>query len=483
MAVTLAVWFALRANLWAAASPPPEQSSVRWDFVWQAALGEPLPAVSICPLLYDKKWAYAVEIDDGPVSTLGVAQPLLAEFNFTDAPPGLSGGHRHPFVGGAAVIVERSGTPNASFLNWSQLRQLQTKGWGVLNHSYWHSGNSWDPKAAMSVDQIKQDLFWSQTILASELGESQATTHLVYPNGYMPFELYLAEFGLQSGSRVGGRLCNLLNARADLHDIDRNYLDEPVWSKETNALWGLPKTPQAGDLVIDFTHGIQAGAQSPNQLRWRTRLGSIASRFGEGGSDEMWCAPTAAIINYIQTMRASLVESAKGHVTLTVTNSLPTTPLTIKIAGISPLSKLGTPRGSLLFRQNETVWITTPPLGVRKSTVPTQPKVERVYSASLDAQNPKGDAWHIVKFDRPTHIAAVRVLQHGEVHPGFELIIKTTASSGKSQILVNTPLKPNWGAWLLFPIVPTSKAQEAIQLELSTDPGLKAVEVWAGDSE
>jgi hypothetical protein len=68
-----------------------------WSWEWKPAADEiASPKVEICPLKYDKEWAYAVEIDDGPASTLTVAQPLLARFAFTDAPPGLAGGRSCP---------------------------------------------------------------------------------------------------------------------------------------------------------------------------------------------------------------------------------------------------------------------------------------------------------------------------------------------------------------------------------------------------
>jgi hypothetical protein len=392
----------------------------------------------------------------------------LEKFTYTDAPPGVSGGSAKPFVGGAAVFPLRLNTGNDTFLNWAQLRALRSQGWGVLNHSYWHSGNSWDPKAGLTAPQFRDELFWSQAILAAEAGDGRSPTHFVYPNGYMEYTPYLKEYGFHSASRVAGKFPHLANASVNFLDMDRNYLDESVWSKPGDPMAGIPATPGAGDFVIDFTHGMEADPNSANHKRWLTRLGTLAARSGRAGDDTLWCAPTSEVIDYTLAARAATVRTANGKVALTVPAQLSGTALTLHLVGIAPKTVLPTPVGGRLYRQGTEVWITTPPLGA-PGTAPPKPGIVKVYEGSLQDFTPPN----------PIRLAGVRVLQRGEPKPGFALKIDLTAPDGTTSTLSNASPGTNWGSWLLYPIVPNRPALLTKSVHINTDPSLYQMEVWA----
>jgi hypothetical protein len=449
----------------APATPPAPTS---WTLIWKAPKNTPAPKAEICSLKYGKRWAYAVEIDDGPVSTFTVSLPLLGGYTFTDAPPGVSGGKPLPFVGGAAVIALRTGTSNSTFLNWDQLRQLQKQGWGLLSHSYWHSGYGWEPKGALTPDQFRDELYWSQTIFAAELGDGRGPTHLVLPNGYTAYAPYLAAYGMRSASRVAGKPNHLADPKNDFSDMDRNYLDESVWSKPGDALAGFPASPATDDLIIDFTHNMEADPTSANHRRWKARLHSIAGRFGQTGDDSVWCAPTSDVVAYRLAVKAATLETKPDHVTLRLPTSLPGTALTVHLSGVAPAVQFTAPPGGTLYRRGSDVWVTTPRLGLPGAPAPS-PKLKCVY------RGPVKD----ITLAMPERVAGVRVLQQGEAKKDFTLGLTLVSPDGKDIPLSLPNPGTNWGAWLLYPIVPNRPAVLAKTIRIHEDPSLSQMEVWA----
>lgn len=440
---------------------------MEWTWQWKPSANE-TPRAEVCPFRYGKEWAYSVEIDDGPVSTVTVSQPLLAEYAFTDAPPGVRDGHRMPFVGGAAIIGLRTGTPNNTFLSWDQLRELRSKGWSVLNHGYWHSGYSWDPKGAITADQIRRELFWNQAVIAEELGPEAAPTHLVLPNGYTPYAAHLREFGVRSASRVAG--ASAANTRAagfKLEDLNRNYLDESVWAPAKDALVGLPRVPRSGDLIVDFTHGMDGRPESANNQRWRERLRWLASHFGSDGDDTMWCAPTDEVVSYALARDAATTRAERGRLTVSLPRGLPGTRLTVHLTGIDPKTRLEAPTGATLHRRDDHVWITTPVLGKVGAPL-AEPRVRRVFHGPVKP----------LALEKPRRVAAIRVLQHGKPVTSFVFSIDLL-NGDKGTSLVQSSIPENWGAWLLYPTIPGGSAPLTQEVHITPDPCLKEMEVWA----
>jgi hypothetical protein len=149
--------------------------AVEWTWSWTPAPGDRPAAASVAPLKYGKEWAYAVEIDDGPKWVLSFAVPFLAAHAYTDAPPGVPGGRRMPFVGSVAVIAASTGF-NSANVDWDDLRALGEAGWGAMNHSFDHRGNHWEEKARLDDRAVAEDAYWSQTLLAAGLPTATSTT-------------------------------------------------------------------------------------------------------------------------------------------------------------------------------------------------------------------------------------------------------------------------------------------------------------------
>ncbi|HEY1067262.1 MAG TPA: polysaccharide deacetylase family protein [Pirellulales bacterium] len=463
------VCLALAASLSAAeATNPAPSPPIEWSWEWRPTQPETAPQVEVCPLKFDKKWAYAVEIDDGPSSTYTVALPLLAEFSFTDAPPGASGGRKQPFVGGAAVIVLRVDGGNDTFLSWDQLRDLEKRGWRTVNHSYWHKGNHWDPKAALVEADVRRELFWSQAILAEGLEPNGAPTHFVYPNGYVIYEPFLAAYGLRSSSRVGGTSKRRFSGEGvKWTDLDRNYLDEGVWSKANDPLVGLRADPQPGDFVIDFTHGVEGDPNSPNHRRWRERLRYLFTKFGQAGDDSLWCAPPSEIVEYAQAAKAAQVSVKSGRVSVSLPADFAGVSLTLRLSGVDAAS-ITAPVGGRIHSQNDRVWLTTPALGTPDANAPT-PRVERIY------EGPVKD----LKFEKPIRLAGVRLRQNGGLSGEKKVKIAARSLDGAESVLVDEATPDNWGAWLLYPTIPDRPAPLVSEVKISPDKALQRCEIWA----
>ena len=446
---------------------------VEWQFEWKPAPNEiATPPATICPLKYGKTWAYSLEIDDGPSCTLTVAEPMLREFEYTDAPPGVSGGKPMPFVGNSAVMMIRVTDANSTFLSWDKLAELEHKGWRVANHSFWHSGIHWDESKKNTPEQFRRELYWSQSLLAACLLNGRGETHFVYPNGDYNYRPYLKEFGLLSASRVGGSCSNLRGDAKSLEDLSRGHLDEMVWSKNADPMMSFPASgPADGDIVIDLTHGMDSDPNSPNQKRWRERLGTIMSRYGQTGNDTVWCAPTSEITCYSLAARQAKLEVKKGSLKLTLPDAAPGSCLTVKLNGIAPSSRITPPAGGIIHRQGTTLWITTPFLGQRGSE-PPKPLIKRIY---------KGPAKSIT-LPQSAAVAGVMLLQTGSPKEGFKLHVDLISPGGKTEAIVpkdKETLQAQWGAWLLLPVAPDRAPIFTKEIQITPDPSLGSMEIWA----
>jgi len=446
-----------------------------WQWTWVPAAGDGAPRVEVCPLKYGKTWAYAVEIDDGPASTLTVSQPLLARYRWNDAPPGVAGGTDRTFVGAAAVSFSGLDTGNSTRLNLAQIDKLKQSGWSVVNHSYWHTGNHWDKSKFLKPEDFKRELFWSQAFFAHLVGGGRAATHFVFPNGDFHYGPHLTAYGLRSASRVSGSSPrNLLDPRANLLDWTRNYLDTEVWVRQNNPLTGLPEKPQAGDFIIDFTHGMNADPQSVNNKLWVQRLDHIARSWGAQGDNSMWVAPTDEVVNYSIAAREAKLSIARGSLTVDLPDTAPGAALTLKISGVGQGTILKAPQGGTLYRQGDTVWLTTPLIG-EPGAPPPEPRLRRVYAGEAKT----------IDFDKPVSIAAVRLRQSGPVAEGFSLNLDVVTPDDKVESIVpgdKAKIAPAWGSWLLFPTIPDRAAPLAKSLRVTTDKNLREMEVWVVDS-
>ena len=441
-----------------------------WQFsLPDAAKNVPIK-VEVAPFKYGKTWAYSFEQDDSPVTTLTVSQPLLAQYQWNDAPPGVTGGRNRAFVGTAAVILGSLGAGNDTVLTYAQIAALKKSGWGIANHSYGHSGYSWEPAGALQPADFARELFWSQAVYAARIGAGRGAVHFVLPNGYVDYIPHLKKNGLLSSSRVAGSSPrNVFDPKFDPLDLTRAYLDEGAWQKEENPLSHLPQKPVSGDFVIDFTHNIEARPNSANYKRWVTRLNHIASSWGATGDNTMWVAPTDEVVSYRLAARSATVTRKSGGVTITLPGTVPGSALTLKITGLGTIA-FKAPPGATLYRRGDTAWLTTPMIG-KPGVAPPTPRLRCSYAGEL-----KNLVW-----DKPVALAGVRIRQFGGGSNGFVFKLDMVTPDGKSESLLPggaSKLKEVWGGWNLYPILPNRPAVLVKELRVTPGKDLNEMEVW-----
>ncbi|GHT21038.1 hypothetical protein FACS189430_00450 [Bacteroidia bacterium] len=378
---------------------------VEWTYTWAGNPADSAIRASICPVKYGKKWAYSIEIDDGTRQTGLFAPDFFATFKYTDAPPEIRGGTPMPVVGSLSVIVSPVDA-DCRVLTHGDLSQIQKKGWSIANHSYSHSGRTWgDLPEILSEESMVKDLFWSQTILTTWNIHGCVPVHYVYPNGYTDYANHFDETEIISASLVGGT-----DGRNILHPdtgkrlyLDRTFLDESVWSNTGNPLEGLPLNGfKTGDLQIDFTHAINTVPFSSNQKRWKERLRHLEQTYGAQGSDEFWSAPPDEVIRYTHAAQDSKIEVASNRFTLSLPEHRAGTSLTVKLDNVPNATRMDAPEGGVIYRQDKTVWLTTPLIGECCKKV--KPAVKEIYRGAM-VQN--------LVFSKPIKIAAVQVKVHG----------------------------------------------------------------------
>ena len=121
---------------------------------------------------------------------------------------------------------------------------------------------------------------------------------------------------------------------ADFYSLQRSYLDAGVWlgdwGKKDPLFWFPKDGPVSGQIFIDFTHGIDLEG-SANYGLWTARLDSIASRFGKDGKDNVWCAPTGRILDYVTARGQAKVSVNGGRLAVELPDSVPGSQLTLKV--------------------------------------------------------------------------------------------------------------------------------------------------------
>lgn len=441
-----------------------------WNYSWTPAQGETAPKVEVCSFKYGKSWAYSFEQDDGPVSVLTQTLPFLARYGWNDAPPGVAGGVNRPCVGTAAVILGSVGC-NDTVLSFEQIAQLQRQGWGVVNHSFWHTGVHWDPKQMNTPAQNRRELFWSQTFFAELIGHGRASTHFVFPNGDYNYGPYLKEYGLLCGTRTSGSSPhNLLDPKLDWLNYPRSYLDEGAWTDADGPMKEFPAAPQAGDFLIDFTHNLDGDSASANNKRWTARLDRIFESYGPKGDNSMWVAPSDEVVAYWFAARAAKVSVGAGRLSVELPDSLPGSALTLRMSGLKTASALRAPAGGALYLGGDALYLTTPTIG-ETGIRPPMPRVRRIYAGEV-----KNLTW-----DKPVSIAGVRINRTDHLPDDFQLKIEALTPQGQTESIGHADrvtLDKAWGNQL-YPVLPDRPAVLAKELRITPDPGLSQMEVWA----
>jgi len=459
--------------------------AAEWSYEWTPSAAEAskqeVVSAEICPFKYGKSWAYAIEIDDGPKWVTTFAVPFIAKFHFTDAPPGITGGTMLPFVGSVAVVASTIDCNDAA-VNHEDFVALTKAGWGIINHSLTHAGRSWgDESGKMSDRQVREDAFWSQVLIAAAMPNRRAPTAAVYANGYTDYNRgnALSKVGIRIATRVSGSSprdvssSKVASAKVVWMDFPRAYLDEGAWTNEWSkgaVMVDVPDAngngPAAHTFVIDFTHDINRATDSANQKRWIERLTTIEKRWGAGGADTMWCAPTADIADYVHAATAATVTSIPGRVTISLPDDQPGTPLTVKLTGVNPKTVLLAPPGGVLYRQGSEAWVTSPMIGTAGTRPPAVHCVYAGKAGSIDL--PAG-----------TQVAGITLRINGELPKDFTYRVALRTAQGEHD-LPGSALRSGWFSGSQTRILlPDEQAIQATGVVAEAFPQVMGMRVWA----
>lgn len=423
-------------------------------------------------MLYGKKWAYCIQVDDGGSWVAEYGAKIFSQCRFTDAPPGISGGKSFPVVGDVAIWTTKIGA-NPTYLNAAQIAELREEGWDLSNHSHTHRGRTFgDPPEPLSLEEMRAELFWSQALLATFL-EGRPPAVFVYPNGYTAYQAAIKEAGFRAGVLVGGEGGkNLASPKLNLLLFSRNYLDEGFWTSKWakgDPMAFLKEEPEGNDVMIDFTHEMDHDPQSANQQRWAERLRTISLKWGEKGEDSFWSAPTPAVFDYFLASKEAAVDLAPGNLTVRLSEGSPGSRLTVRLDNFPPETKLPTPEGSTIYRDGTTAWVTTPFLG-QPRMAPPQPVVEKIWEGKVGEYVP----------DRSFRLAAVRLNHSGTPEPGELLHVEYEDEKEQVHVLEDRPLNHAYadGDYLVA-TVPNKDAPIVTRVNVTPLQVLKGMEVWA----
>lgn len=431
---------------------------------------------SITPLKYGKKWAYSVEFDDSGSFVAKYVADLFDQYKYTDAPPGIKGGNERKLVGTCALMYYNLNSPNSHNLNYEQIGELVNKGWGVVNHSYWHSGKHWSPKERNTPEQYHRELYWSQTLFGHLLYKGEYTTsYFAYANGDKGYGDHFEKYGLVFGSTAGYRPLTISDSM-DYKKVGRNNMDWPGWKKRgADPMEKVPTPrPQDGRLFADFTHKIK-GVESENYQVWQKRLNTIFEKYGKSGDDSVWADNSENILSYVKASKVATVTIENGTLIVSLPDDIQGSQITVSLEGVSEGIKLKAPKGGTLYRKGDKAWITTPYIGRNGVTMP-EPLVKKVF---------EGDSKGAITFAKPIKFAGIRLLQLGKYENyndfkiTFTLVDGSTVEKDFSEIKKRANMKSCWGLWQLFPLVPLEEPIEIKFLSYPNEKCFKKAEVWA----
>jgi hypothetical protein len=233
---------------------------------------------------------------------------------------------------------------------------------------------------------------------------------------------------------------------------------------------GGKQTPVTNSLVIDFTHEIERKADSANQLRWRARLKTVESQWGTGGDDSLWCAPTAEVADYVHAAKAARLDVTPGKLTISLPDDIPGSALTVRLRGIGKQVGLRAPRDGAVYRQGETVVLTSPRIGLWGAPPPS-PRLKCIYDGPAAS----------VDFPKPARVAGVTLKVFGNPPTALTYRLAVRTASGE-KIFAERTVGPGWVVGgHLCPIVPAGQPILGTGIEVSGVEPLKAMSVWALD--
>jgi hypothetical protein len=291
----------------------------------------PIPTVSKAALRFDKDFAFSYTLDDATIDAVTCAYPVLRGGTVRAVGASFPGlfytdgcGNNMPFNAGIAwntanlfgIDVHIGNV--ADQLTWGQLDTLIDAGWDVMNHSYAHRSKSAIP--SMTSMDYTNEVEQNNIAVRNKTRKKVDMPIFVVPandDSYHSFAINLGHKLIldQSPSTIGYgglRIDNLQNLYA--LKVHRTYLGEvyariipsfldtvAVRSKDGVKMW-----------YNEFSHRVDefsTTSGSYNFNYFKTRMETIANKYGKAGTDRMWMAPAQEVYEYLVTRETTTLTS------------------------------------------------------------------------------------------------------------------------------------------------------------------------------
>jgi peptidoglycan/xylan/chitin deacetylase (PgdA/CDA1 family) len=279
-------------------------------------------------LKYNKHMAFSFTLDDGYRSAFICAYPLLNGGKVSAAipdeyhsdsggdgqySPGLyysdGCGNRIPFKLAVALNggIVYDHPDSRARLSWPEVKLLYQSGWDILNHGYHHltkHGTDFNNEVLQNISVVKEHLGFEMTQFVVPGGEHDPGYEHDYEKdafasgayavaSYIGFGPYiLVEKPVPLKSMIYAR--DLLSSYKDsvnLPAVDKQLVRMDSLMNQSKTVW-----------YNAFTHNVGNGNLWSISLiypEFKYLMTSLATHYGEKGSDQLWMAPWQQVYEYI----------------------------------------------------------------------------------------------------------------------------------------------------------------------------------------
>jgi hypothetical protein len=157
-----------------------------------------------------------------------------------------------------------------------------------------------------------------------------------------------------------------------------------------------------------------------------------------------------------------------GRISVSFPDNLPGSAITLRVAGIGANASVRAPDGGALYRQGDTVVLTSPRIGLWGAP-PPDPRLKRVYEGPAVS----------VSFPKAVAIAGVtlRVFGNPTSAVPYRLAVRTVDGE---KVFAQRTVGPGWVVGSqVCPIVPTSPPLTGTSLVVEAPDSVKSMTVWA----
>jgi hypothetical protein len=290
-------------------------------------------AVTKATLLDDKKWAYSFTFDDGRPSDKNVSLPVLDAYGYR--------------AGVALNTQQMTAGVDGYVMSWASADVLRAHGWSFFDHNLSHQ-NVTCANISTQTAPVKNSI--------ETRWPGYYCTHFVYPYCDITNWTCIRDSGLflSAENNTGNNYADALPANPFI--LNRNSM-MAAGNAGTTALANALADNAAADArprwMIMFTHDVAPGSAAPgstydtNEATLSAHIAYVYYKYGEGGLDNMWFAPSDEVMQYILTRQNAAVNftgtgscGALAPVTPTETRTarptLTRTPVVINTATSTP---------------------------------------------------------------------------------------------------------------------------------------------------